>query len=479
MNNMKKLIALCLPAMLLATSCVDSLDDYNIDPKNASKASAAGLFTGAERSLTRIVSSSSVNENPFRFYVQYWTETTYPDETNYDISTRPIPGTFWNRLYRDDLRNLEEAKTIINASSLDAKVKANQLAAIEVLEVYSWSVLVNTFGNVPYSEALDFTKAQPKYDDAATIYADIISRLNVAITKFDPSAESFGSADLIYQGDVTNWIKFANSLKLRLGMTLADVDPAKSKTMVAESVSKVFTSSADNADVAFTNSFPNANPVWEDLVQSGRKDFVGADTFIDTLNYLNDPRRPSYFKARPDGSFIGGTYGAANNYSTFSAPGVKQEDPTHPGLLLSYSEVEFLLAEAAARGGYSVTGTADSHYNTAITTSIQDEGGSAADATTYLAQPSVAYATAIGSTPIKRIGFQKWISLYDQPVESYKEWRRLDSPALFPGDDALSAIPLRFKYPVIEQNLNTANYNAASTAIGGDKVTTKIFWDKF
>lgn len=480
---MKKSLLFILPALVLATSCVDTLDDYNIDPKRPLSGTIPGttLVSSAERSLSRTVVSSSVNLNPFRLYTQYWAETTYFDESIYDIKTRNINGGFWTSIYRDVLRDLQEARTIINANTdpnFDPAQKANQLAAISVLEVYSWATLVDTFGNIPYSESLDFTKPQPKYDDAATIYADLVTRLNTAIGQFDTSAEGLGSADLIYGGDVAQFVKFANSLKLRLALTLADADAAKAATMVREAQGKIFTSNSDNAAIAFQSSNPNTNPLFEELVQSGRNDFVGTSVFINRLNTLNDPRVGQYFKLR-GGVYKGGTYGTSNNYASWSAPGAKLEDPTLPGVLLSYAQVQFLQAEAVERG-FAVTGTAKSHYDAAVTASIQEWGGTAADATTYLAQPSVSYTSAgSGASYKEKIGIQTWIALYGQPVDSYREYRRLDFPALVKPAQALSNIPRRFFYPVVEQNLNAANYNAAAAAIGGDNVDTKIFWDKF
>ena len=141
--------------------------------------------------------------------------------------------------------------------------------------------------------------------------------------------------------------------------------------------------------------------------------------------------------------------------------------------MLSYAEVKFFLAEAAQRG-YNVGGTAVQHYNAAVTESIQEWGGTTAQATTYLAQPSVVYDPANWR---QRIGEQKWIALYNRGWDEWIEWRRLDAPALVKPPTALSAIPLRFTYPIPEQNVNTASYNAASAAIGGDVVTTKLFWD--
>ena len=480
---MKKTLIFCSALLFSATSCVDSLTDYNVDPKSATKVAGATLVSSAERSLTRLVTSTSVNNNPFRLYVQYWAETTYFDEDIYDIETRTINRNFWDGTYTDVLADLQEANRLIDSDALlSAKVKANQKACSEILSVYAYSTLVNTFGNVPYSDALDFNKPRPKYDDGAAIYTALFLRLDAALAALDNSAEGLGSADLIYSGDIDHWKQFGNSLKLRMALTIADSDPAKSKTVAEQTVGKVFASNADNADLTFENSPPNTNPLFEQLVLSGRNDFVGAATFVNRLNTLNDPRRAYFFEevsatVSPTGGYRGGTTGQGNTYSSFSAPGVALEDPTLPGVLLSYPEVEFLLAEAKART-YTIPGTIESHYNAAVTASILHFDGSAADAAAYLAQPTVAYATA-GTTYKGRIGGQKWIALYDQPVESYKEVRRLDSPRIIAPASALSVFPVRFPYPTTEKSLNSANNSAAAAAIGGDVVGTKLFWDKF
>ena len=481
---MKKTLIFCSALLLFsATSCVDSLTEYNVDPKSATKVAGATLISNAERRLTRLVTSTSVNDNPFRLYVQYWAETTYFDEDIYDIETRTINRNFWDALYTGVLANLKEANRVIDADVLlPAKVKANQKACAEILSVYAYSTLVNTYGDVPYTEALDFTKPRPKYDGGAAIYADLFVRLDAALAALDPAAAGLGDADLIYDGDIDHWKKFGNSLKLRMALTIADSDPDKSKLIAAQTVGKVFADSDDNADVTFMESSPNTNPLFEQLVQSGRNDFVGAATFVNRLNTLNDPRRAYYFKQvsttiSPTRGYRGGTTGVGNTYSSFSAPGKALEDPTLPGVLLSYPEVEFLLAEAKARN-YTGPGTAASHYNDAVTASILSFDGSPADATAYLAQPSVAYATA-GATYRERIGIQKWIASYDQPVESYKEVRRLDSPRIIAPAGALSVFPVRFPYPTTERSLNSANNSAAAAAIGGDEVGTKLFWDKF
>src|SRR5690606_29276350 len=123
------------------------------------------------------MTSTNVNINVFRFFSQYFTTTTYLDEPNYDLNTRNINGNHWNELYTDVLFDLKDAKTKVqNDATLTDAQRNNQVAVIEILEVYAWQVLVDTFGDVPYSQALQgLDNVFPAYDDAATIYSDLIS----------------------------------------------------------------------------------------------------------------------------------------------------------------------------------------------------------------------------------------------------------------------------------------------------------------
>jgi hypothetical protein len=126
----------------------------------------------------------------------------------------------------------------------------------------------------------------------------------------------------------------------------------------------------------------------------------------------------------------------------------------------------------------NVGGTAEEHYDNAVTASIEEWGGTAAEAAAYLAQPNVNYATAPGTFK-QKIATQEYIALYNRGFDAWILVRRLDYPTLATPVNALSGFPVRYTYPILEQNINTSNYNVAAAAIGGDAVTTKLFWDKF
>ena len=336
--------------------------------------------------------SLNVNENNTKLWSQYLQETTYTDESNYDQITRSIPEDHWSAMYKDVLKDLDEATMIINETTYTTDelnaLKPNKLAIIEVLNVYAYANLVETFGDIPYTEALDINNLTPKYDDGLTVYKDLIVRLDAAIDNLDTSLGSFGSNDLIYGGDVQSWVKFANSLKLRMGILLADVEPALSKTTVESAYNaELIMSNAENAAYAYRSTDPNTNPIYVDLVLSGRQDFVAGLTIIDKLKSLDDPRLPLYFEP-VDGEFVGATIGSTAPYATTSKLANRFNVPTEPGILFDYSEVEFLLAEAAAK---DMRWRCQMHYTDAIAASISYSGGTQAEIDAYLAQPEVSY----------------------------------------------------------------------------------------
>lgn len=472
---MKKILIIAFLLGITFSSCED-FEGWNIDDKNPSEVPAGYLITSSQTDLAIRMTSTSVNYNIFKLLAQQWTETQYTDEVNYDLTGRDIGGNFSLYLYRDVLMDINEAKKLINADEfLGATTKANQLAIAEIMQVYVWSVLVDTYGDIPYSEALQgVDNLLPKYDDDVAIYADLFTRLDAALAQLK-TGESFGSADLIYSGDTNKWKKFGNSLKLRMAVFTADFDAARSKTAAAQAVAAgVFTSNDDNASFPFEVSPPNTNPIWTSLVQSGRNDFLVANTFVDLISPLNDPRA-AVFMADNKTPYVGATYGVGSSYTDYTHIGDLWHTEDLEGLFMDYAEVQFLLAEAVERT--LITGTASMYYNNAITASILYWGGTQAEATAYLAQPTVAYATA-GTTWKQKIGNQKYIALYGRGFEAWSSWRLLDYPNTFIRP-AISgeAVPRRYIYGNDDADVNGANYEAASAAMGGDSKSSRVFWD--
>lgn len=484
---MKKIILSIATLSLLMIGCVDENLDYNNDHDKPYSVPAETLLTNAEKELSDQMTTPSVNLNPFRMFAQYWTETQYITESRYRISTRKIADNHWNNLFRDVLGNLESAKTAVKAeiktadySQQDWDIQQNnKLAILDIIEVYTFQVLVDTFGDIPYSEALNPNIVLPKYDKASTIYPQLITRLNNSISMLNTSGNSFNKGEIIYDGDVSKWKMFANSLKVKLGINLADVNSTLAKSTIESAyLSGVILTNTNNANFPYVETSPNYNPIHDNLVASNRNDFVPANTLVNQMNSLNDPRRSVYF-TQYNGIYKGGIYGYANAYSNFSHVSDMIKETTFPGTLMEASEINFLLAEASARG-YSVGNNTEYYYNKAIEASF-DFWGIGNQAASYLANPSVSYTTAPGATYKEKIGIQAWIALFNRGFEGWTTWRRLDYPNLvapanaFP--EAYGTVPKRFTYPINEQTVNGNNWNEASAAIGGDKLNTKLFWD--
>lgn len=485
---MKKIIIIFAAGLTLA-SC-KKLSDLNVDTKNAENGDAPSetLFANGTRNLVDQVTTPSVNLNIFRTVVQYWTETTYTDESNFNITTRKIPDFEFQAIYRDALSDLKEAKRLIeletDAVASPAKRK-NKAAVVDMLSVYAFQREVDIFGNIPYSEALDINNVLPKYDDAQGVYDALFKRLDAALNSIDDAAGGFPAAyDVIYGGDMKKWKAFGNSLKLKMAVTVADVSALNPGAKATEAVAAgVMTSPSQSAMYTYLTASPNTNPIWVQLVSSGRADWVAANTFVDMLKAKSDPRIDNYLDgnvkdANGNVTYLGGTFGASNKYANYSHITPTIQAANWKGNLMDYTEVQFYLAEAAARN--MISGSAETYYNEAVTSSILFWGGTATEAATYLAQPNVAYASPLSGADYKeKIGTQAWLAYFDRPDAAWNTYRRLDFPKMAISAKSKEPVPNRYTYPINEQTLNGGNYTKAASDIGGDSKQTKLFWDKF
>ena len=470
MKNISKIILGTVFAAMTLSSCTSDLTGLNNDPKHPVVLPSATLLARGQQQQFYYTYTGSVNGNNYVYFTQMWAETTYADETNYDIVTRNQPRNTFNRYYNGVLNNYEQAKKNLAAEGADP----NKMATLEIAEITTWETIVDTFGDVPYFQALKASDGQfaPAYDDAKLIYADLFKRINAVIPTI--TASSGYSEDLVYGGDMTKWKKVANSIKLRLAMNLADVDPATSKAMAESAIaSGVMTSDADS----YSLSFPGgtfSNPFYDDFVASGRKDFVPTELVVNLMKSKMDPRLPVYFTT-VGGAYVGGKFGELNPYFNYSHyQDATWLQPTAAANLISYTEVLFMIAEASARG-YSVGATPAVAYANAVKNSMNEYGVAAADTATYLA------AHPYDPTNFKKsIGEEVYIALHNRAFEAWNFSRRLDYPVFVnPANSRIDGVPVRLPYSDQEYVLNKGNVTAAASKIGGDKATTKLFWDKF
>lgn len=238
-------------------------------------------------------------------------------------------------------------------------------------------------------------------------------------------------------------------------------------------VGKMFTSTDDAAKLVYLESPPvNANPVYNSIVAGLREEFKVGEVLVDMLATNGDPRLAVVAQPNEDGIYRGKPAGILDvpsddwGYGNVSPIGTLYIDPTAPAYFLSYSELQFLMAEAAQRG--LISGSAATYFANGISASLVENGLS----------PD-AYTLAYDGT-LEQIATQKWIALFGQGIEAWTEWRRTGFPALSPAINpiGITEIPSRYQYPSNEQSLNAANYTAAAAAIGGDNLTTKLWWNK-
>ncbi|MDR0542047.1 MAG: SusD/RagB family nutrient-binding outer membrane lipoprotein [Dysgonamonadaceae bacterium] len=468
-------LLLLVGLLAYSVSSCDDLTGLNNDPKHYTEAKPAALFLSGQKNLADVYGTASAGTAPFRVISQIWTQNSATEESKYNLAVITNTGSWWTQLYAKVLSNLKQAK----GGYAKEAGSQNAVAIVDILEVYTYYLLVNTYGDIPYFDAVTDHTPFPKYDDAKTVVLDLIHRLDADIANLDATQSSIGSADQIYGGDVVKWRKFAATLKLKAAVLIAKADAQTASAKALEAVATgVFAANSDNALFKYDGAVTgNSNNVWYTLVFSGRHDYSPAQFFIATLQQRNDPRMDLLFAKNAAGGYSGGIAGQDNDYTALSPLSAAWLDPKRPVNLLDYSEAEFLLAEAAARQ-IAVGGTPEEHYKKAVKASILAWGGSETVADDYLNEPSIQYATA---TWQEQIGYQKWIAFADRAWDAWTEIRRLGYPdidVISPPVGAQGKLPQRLVYPSSEQTSNSVNWKKAVEQIQGGKdvVSVNLFW---
>ncbi len=483
--KIRNIYLMVLALGLLVSSC--ELED-NIDPKAATVVPEEVLMTNALRYGLSLIDDMNQNRNVGRFLCQYASQVQYTDPSRYQFSDRQIPDGYWNNTYLV-LRDFMEVRGLLDAypegTTEFNQAIANKKAIVDIMEVLLYHNMVDYFGDIPYTDALvGFDGKTPTYDDARTIYDDLQARLSADISTLTSgaAADSWGSEDLVYGGDVAMWKAFAATLKMRLAMRLADVDVGKAQSELTAGINAGPLAPGQAMQLPWIGVAPHVNTIYNVFIVSNRNDYSPSKTIIDKMQDLNDARLPAFFTQVDTSTEVGVekwvynglAYGLVANsgYSQISHFSDEMFVSSFPATFACNAEVEFLLAEAAARG-MSVTGSAQEHYEAGIAESHALWGVEMDPA--YLAGADVAYDAARAK---ELIGTQKWLALYNRGNEGYAVWRCFDWPVLAEAEDmTYEDIPARMPFPYNEPSLNFDSYTAAAAAIGGDNVRTLLFWD--
>lgn len=531
-NKLFLFIAALLCMGVVAISCENGLEGLNDDPNSPTDVPAELILPQTqERAVNRLYNMGGLNGYIGAIWAQSYAKIQYPDEDHYDFSGRvSLVNDLWESFYSYTLKDLYQIRD--KAEELDNN---NQLAIAEILIAWHYHMMTDLWGDIPFSEAVQGLTEDPEnriinpaYDSQSEVYEGILAMLESAANRIEPGSSPFGDEDLIYGGDMLKWQKFANSLRLRVLMRMSEANESTASSGINDIISSgvpIFESHADNAQLEYM-AYPNNNPV-NDFART-REDHKISHTTLTWLDQLNDPRMRVYavpirnqeteeavteiYTDDRGYKYQGVRNGSEHNsieLPSASTMGHYFMAPSSPGRIMTYNEVLFIRAEAAARGWTSEN--AEALYEEAIAESMRlytqnrlDEvlsgfaGGTAfnhqgftteeypsgiteQEINDYLAQEQVQWNAGEGWSQAnkEKLALQKWLALYSQGLETWYEWRRLEYPELEPGPEAiLDEVPKRLSYPAIEQSLNNSNRLDAVERQGEDNFLTPVWWDK-
>ncbi|MER2996022.1 SusD/RagB family nutrient-binding outer membrane lipoprotein [Pontibacter populi] len=485
-NIYKYLLATVLASFAGLTSCDDFLD-VNDDPNNPPTSTPELTLPAGEGELAYVLG----NQFQFlgNFFAQHWTQAgaanQYCDLELYQITSSDYDARVWGELYAGALNDF---RFVSNQATTNGQT--NYAAIGEIMEAYTLQVITDAWGDVPASASLQgLENLNPEYEEQEVIYDNLITMLDSAIMLIDMDAPSPGDDDLVFNGDMELWMKFANTLKLKVYLRQAYVRPAVAQAGIQELYAEgaEFLEMGETADIEFADQTQNRNPFYQtQVVFRGGVDVVASSTILDYLQETADPRINEFFSPAQAGanagSFVGVDQGvectpdrSGAQANTVSKPGPAVASPTSAVPYITAAESYFLQAEAVARGWTGGVGDASELYAQGIRASFDYVGEDVAAVTAFLQQPDVAYAGGTVEEQVEQIITQKWVSFSGvQGFEAWTEYRRTGYPDFIEPSAASTLgadiIPKRLLYPNTESVRNT-NYP------GLVEIDVPVWWD--
>lgn len=522
-NTRMYMVLICTSTLI--ASCTKKYDEININRNTIATVGASELpflFAKAEQQSVPSIWSYQIAQNLFADqYAQYFacTATYFPSDRN--VIRMDWVGAAFNPIYTDVVPQLQSIFAAADPAS-------PEYALANIVWVLAFHKVTDYWGPIPYSQAGVPGNSVP-YDAQDVIYDDFFKRLDAAVAtlKTNTSAIPYGTFDIIYAGDVNKWIKFANTLRLRLALRISKVDPARAKTEAeAAYASGVLTAAADGALIkkSLTGSDNNGLSIMSDW-----NEFRMSASMESVLTGYQDPRLSEYWlpdgatKANPagNGKYDGLRNGLTSTQLTESINGAtanakvgkRWSSPDFggnanyletPQNIMCAAEAWFLRAEGALLG-WNMGGTAKELYEGGITASMNQWGiTDAAAITAYINSTNVPIAPndflnspAVSDAPVKfaadlatqkeQVGIQKWLALFPDGYEAWADYRRSRAFVLYPvansdNPDITNTTTQwirRIPFLLSETQNNKAAVEAAVPLLGGpDKVTTPLWWDK-
>lgn len=404
---MKKLLLFTLLAFLCA-SC-DFEKGININPNLPSDVEPSQLMANAMLSLPGLI-ASPLGE----YYAQYLSQLVYVDQSLY-----PQESTSFYWLYQGPLINLQTA--------IEKANNANEKAVAKILKAYYFWNITDRWGAVPYSEALqgdaNFT---PAYDSQKEIYYALFDTLTKYTKMLDVSKGPVRN-DIMYQGNINKWRKFGNTVRLLMALRLSEVNEQKARKEFKAALAAGVMESNDDSFVFHNLNNSNVENYWyNQIVVHTRVWWAIPVRLIKMMKPYNDPRLSIYAdKAEKTGQYQGLLYGSSiddigpkNKYSLLGSDIYEQDAPAY---LVTYAQVEFAIAEAAAKGW--INEDPELHYNSAVRASVIQWTGSSEGVMELLKEQPYDPAH-----PIEQISKQRYIHLFMNGYEAWSIYRRTGYP---------------------------------------------------
>lgn len=505
---MKKILNYIFLASILMYS---SACDNNFDELNTNKVSATAIDPAFQ--LNAAIVGCAYPNGTLIYDIGVVQQIISPNSgvltgANYNQDNRAATQELWQGYYRNVIKNTRDVISQIQ----DDPSRANLLNMTRIIQAFAFMVLTDDYGSIPYFEGgIGYSQQVffPTYDSQEVIYEDIIKELTEATAALNLSGK-VESADILYGGNLNKWKMFGNSLLLRAGMRLSEVNPTKAQQVVqAAFQAGVILSNADNAKIAHDANYTNT--IGNLLNSTEASNFYLTAPFVDYLRSKNDPRLSAIAityvdaKSGPEQTVASGTYdasvhvgmpmgndnagavkaaadlGLTSFYEFAQADRRRVAKNTAPNFLVTASQNNLLLAEARQRGWIS-SGDVASYYNAGVRAHME-QLGTVDPASSIAPAAADAYLAANpfdASKALEMINTQYWVSSFMNGPEAFANFRRSGFPMLttnpFPGKEV--DFINRITYPNSEISVNSENVQAAISAQGADNLATKVWWDK-
>jgi len=473
---------ICVFSLLAITSCTKDFEDINTNPNAPSTVQPSLL-------LRQVIYDFGENMSYEGFVAgdllaQHRTALDFNLFDRHDLKSPQLGGNPWPIFFT----NLRDNEIILNQAQTIETYAVYKGPAL-ILKAYMAAGLTDLFGNVPYFEAFNGIEGTvtPVYDNQEDIYLNengILDNLDKGIAAIEAYNDAIPlEGDILFNGNLLAWIKFANALKIKHLLRISD------KVDVSEELQTIFnegnyiSTNAENAIFNYTNTDPNSFRLAQ-LRIGDFNNFVLSKTMEDILSNLNDPRLNSLFRpfANSTNNEFNGLLNGINASTTsiiladysLASTAFREDTSTLDANFITAWEVHFALAEAAEKG--YITADAQSLYNTGVTQAF--EYWNTDLPANYLTGPA-AY-NVFGTNPIEQIITQKWIASVINGYEGWVEYRRTGYPQLQTISASLNndLIPVRMPYPAEEEALNAENYAVAASATNNNSINVPVWWNE-